>query len=125
MTNHTDLLARLRAQSKSSSAFQKQMAQAKSLRQGGHEPPRDDLYYWPEPEQTLEGKAATALEALSQREARLVEVPEPVAWMYEAPGNKLFASERNELLAANSPPDGEWVETPLYARAALAEGGEK
>lgn len=40
-----------------------------------------------------------------------------VAWMYRADlgGDAYFSEKRNDLLAANAPPDGEWIETPLYA----------
>jgi hypothetical protein len=58
-----ELIERLRMSAKQSSEVSRSMAEAKSLRQAGHEPPRADLYMWPTPEQTVEGQAADALEA--------------------------------------------------------------
>jgi hypothetical protein len=49
------------------------MAEAKSLRQEGYDPPRNDLYSWPTPEQTVEGEAATTIESLLADKARLKE----------------------------------------------------
>lgn len=46
---------------------------------------------------------------------------EPVAWMYEHPNREPdFSKQRDELLAANAPPAGEWTETPLYANPPVA-----
>ena len=63
------LVERLLKQAQSASLASKMTARAKSLRQG-HKPPRDDLYAWATPEQTLEAQAAariTALEAENER----------------------------------------------------------
>jgi hypothetical protein len=68
MVDYSGLIARLLAQAQASSQAHRMIAEAKSLRQGDRDPPRADLYSWPTPEQTLEGRAATALEALSARE---------------------------------------------------------
>lgn len=58
------IIEQLRKAARSVSEVQRGMAQAKSLRQGDHNPPRDDLYMWPTPEQTLEWRAADMLAAL-------------------------------------------------------------
>jgi hypothetical protein len=55
------LIARLRTQAHGASEVSKMMAEAKSRRQGDGS--RSDLYMWSAPEQTLEWKAADALEA--------------------------------------------------------------
>lgn len=70
----SDIVVRLRARAQSASETSKMMAQAKSLRQEGHEPPRDDLYMWATPEQTLEWQAADLIEQLASEIAALREV---------------------------------------------------
>lgn len=55
------IIEMLLKQAISSSNIQRQMAEAKSLRQHDCDPPRADLYFWPKPEETVEGKAATRL----------------------------------------------------------------
>lgn len=54
------------------SDFHRGMAEAKSLRQDGNTERRTDLYMWPTPEQTLEGRAAAELRRLSAENTRLV-----------------------------------------------------
>jgi hypothetical protein len=48
----------LNAQAQSYSNMSRQMAEAKSLRQGDCDPPRADLYAWTKPEDTEYGKLA-------------------------------------------------------------------
>jgi hypothetical protein len=60
----------MRRNAKSASEASRMMAQAKSLRQGGHNPPRDDLYMWPEPEQTVEWEIADILAAIATEAQR-------------------------------------------------------
>ena len=51
------------------------------------------------------------------------ESAEPVAWMYRTVHGEgaYFSETRNTTLAANAPPDGEWIETPLYTHPTPAE----
>lgn len=56
------IVERLRRQAEQSSNIARQMAEAKSLRQGGNTEQRTDLYMWPTPEQTVEGEAAALIE---------------------------------------------------------------
>ncbi|MCW2763402.1 MAG: hypothetical protein JWR85_3603 [Marmoricola sp.] len=69
-----------RAKAQASSDVQKMMSQAKSLRQHDCDPPRVDLYFWPEPQQTLEWETAEILRSLAtptrlpDREAMLEEI---------------------------------------------------
>ena len=65
------LCARLRLKGEQVSEIGRMLAQSKSLRQDGHNPPRDDLYMWPTPEQTTEWKAADTLERQAQEIQRL------------------------------------------------------
>ena len=53
-------------QAQATADIQRQMMKAKSLRQSDNPEGRTDLYMSPSPEQTLEGRAATAIEALAQ-----------------------------------------------------------
>lgn len=66
------LVERLLQQAENVSEARKMAAQAKSLRQG-HNPPRDDLYSWTGPEQTLEAQAAARITALEAEVERLRE----------------------------------------------------
>lgn len=59
-----DVAGRLLAAAQSSSAIQRQMAEAKSLQQGDNPDRRTNLYDWPKPEQTLEGKTAAVIAEL-------------------------------------------------------------
>ena len=59
----SDLVERLRIDAQKESDASKLLAQAKSLRQGDN-PPRDDLYMWLTPEQTLPWKAADHIKKL-------------------------------------------------------------
>lgn len=63
------LVEQLRLEAQNVSEASKLMAQAKSRRQGDG-PPRDDLYSWVKPEQTIQWKAATRIEALEADNAR-------------------------------------------------------
>lgn len=122
--NIAELIERLRAQGRTASRISKTMAQAKSLRQD-HDPPRDDLYMWQEPEQTLEWKAADTIEALSDRvtmeEGR--EVIARAALERIAEGGGISVPGPGEIVFE------EW-EPRKWAREALAtlsrpEGGDK
>jgi hypothetical protein len=59
----------MRRQAKGSSEASRVMAQAKSLRQG-HNPPRDDLYMWPQTEETFEWEIAGILDAIAMETRR-------------------------------------------------------
>lgn len=72
------LCARLRLKGEQASEIGRMLAQSKSLRQDGHNPPRDDLYMWPTPEQTTEWKAADTLECQAQEIQRLRDALEAV-----------------------------------------------
>ncbi len=79
------LVERLNKAAISASEFSRKQAQAKSLRQE-HDPPRDDLYMWASPEQTLEGKSAAALTAQAEEIARLrarLEITDEIAERYD------------------------------------------
>jgi hypothetical protein len=54
----------MRRAAKNHSNASRILAQTKSLRQA-HDPPRDDLYIWSEPEQTVEWEIAGILDALA------------------------------------------------------------
>lgn len=83
------LVERLRHKAQQSSDIQRQMAEAKSLRQEGHDPPRDDLYMWPTPEHTDEWKAADRLTSL---EAELVRRWQPIETAPKDGTNVVLAS---------------------------------
>lgn len=68
---HHELVNRLRLTAQQLSDAQRRMAEAKSLRQAGNSEGRTDLYMWPAPHQTLEGKAADAIESLEEEVGRL------------------------------------------------------
>jgi hypothetical protein len=74
-----DLKERLRAQAERASDIHRGMAEDKSLRQPGNHERRTDLYMWPTPEQTIEGKALARIEALEQRVSELEEALTPSA----------------------------------------------
>jgi hypothetical protein len=57
-----DIVARLKMKAETASKIQREMAQDKSLRNSNGE--HDDLYMWPEPDQTLEGRAAALIELI-------------------------------------------------------------
>lgn len=59
------LVEELRSKADTASRVSREMAEAKSLRQEGNRDRRTDLYMWPMPDETLEGRAASAIEALS------------------------------------------------------------
>jgi hypothetical protein len=71
-----ELIERLKKSAETSSRISREMAEAKSLRQGDCNPPRADLYAWTKPEDTLEGQAAARLEALQAQPVG----EERVAW---------------------------------------------
>jgi hypothetical protein len=83
----------LRRAAEQSSVIQRQMAEAKSLRQEGNEEGRTDLYMWPEPERTLEGRAAATLAALQERCERLER---------EYTEMRSYVSKAGEILAPHS-----------------------
>jgi hypothetical protein len=64
---------RLKLQASRASDISRQMAEAKSLRQESNTEQRTDLYMWPTPEQTTEGKAAELIAELYEAlvEARI------------------------------------------------------
>jgi len=64
------LLDRLHREARDISEFGRRQSQAKSLRQEGHNPPRDDLYMWATPEQTTAGKAAARIVELAAERDR-------------------------------------------------------
>lgn len=63
-----ELVESLRLDAHSVSRASKILAENKSLRQGDCDPPRADLYDWVKPEQTLQWRAADAIEAAYARE---------------------------------------------------------
>ena len=67
------LVKELRSQAELASLASRRMAEAKSLRQPDNPEGRSDLYSWATPEQTLEGRAAEALAALSATPAPVSE----------------------------------------------------
>lgn len=71
--------AMLRAKARSSSDIQRQMMEAKSLRQTDNTERRVDLYYWPKPEETVEWQAADLIANLQARIARLEEAGDRMA----------------------------------------------
>lgn len=73
MTQAHELCARLRKMAGQSSEIARMMAQDKSLRQADHNPPRDDLYFWPTPEQTPEWQAADLIQSLTTENSALRE----------------------------------------------------
>jgi len=73
--NAPSLIERLRHKARKASEIARQMAEAKSLRQPGHNPPRNDLYMWPKPEDTDEWKAADRIQSL---EAALAEARDEI-----------------------------------------------
>lgn len=75
----TDLIERLRQAADTASRVQQSMAEAKSLRQDSNPEGRTDLYMWPTPEQTLEGRAATELARQAEEITKLREALEPFA----------------------------------------------
>jgi hypothetical protein len=58
------LVEQLRRQAEQTSKIHREMSEAKSLRQSDNAEGRTDLYSWPKPEETLEGKAADEIERL-------------------------------------------------------------
>ena len=64
-----EICERLRVRARRVSETMRVMAQAKSLRQA-HNPPRDDLYMWPKPEETVEWQAA---DLIQQQRAEIAE----------------------------------------------------
>jgi hypothetical protein len=79
MTDDTPLVTQLRKQAKNASSILRMMAEDKSRRQSDNPEGRTDLYYWPKPEETLEGKAAQRIASLEARVAELEAGLEPVA----------------------------------------------
>lgn len=77
-TDNEELVERLRIKAQLCSEIERRMAEAKSLRQGGNTEGRTDLYMWSTPEQTVEGRAATLIEQLSNRVERLTRA----LWLY-------------------------------------------
>jgi len=78
----SDLVERLRLAAEKSSTIQRGMAEAKSLRQESNAARRIDLYSWPEPDATLEGRAADRISTLESQVSALREAlesrePEP------------------------------------------------
>jgi len=67
------IVEKLRRAAENASRIHRDIAEAKSLRQEGNSEGRTDLYMWPTPEQTLEGKAAAHIQALAYALARLAE----------------------------------------------------
>lgn len=66
-----DLVKRLRIAGRQRSESARLMAEAKSLRQESNPEGLTDLYMWPTPEQTVEWRAADALEDQAARIAQL------------------------------------------------------
>jgi len=66
-TPAADIVERLWAQAAQVSQISREVAEAKSLRQADNPDGRRDLYAYPTPAQTLEGKAATEIEALQRK----------------------------------------------------------
>lgn len=96
------LVEQLRLEAQNVSEASKLMAQAKSRRQGDG-PPRDDLYSWAKPEQTIQWKAATRIEAL---EAALRSVAETCREEIPLP----YVGKMREVLLRNL---AEWCEQAL------------
>lgn len=67
-----DIVERLNLAAISTSETEEKWSKAKSIRQD-HNPPRDDLYSWPTPEQTMEGVAAAEITELRTRLHKAVE----------------------------------------------------
>jgi hypothetical protein len=104
-----ELIERLRRAAQSASDIARQMAEDKSLRQAGHNPPRNDLYAWPKPEQTIEGRAAD----------RLLQLSRDVDLLRDSLGHA-----RGALEAITLTNDADWNCEDLreIARAALSSG---
>lgn len=83
-----DLRAKLAEAAERESAFSRQMAEAKSLRQHDCDPPRADLYMWPKPEDTLYGEAMRALTAAEAKAGRLSTLLQEAVEDYEAENGK-------------------------------------
>ena len=69
-----DLEARLAKAAETTSRIQQQMMEAKSLRQDGNKECRTDLYFWPTPEATLEGRALERIAILRAENERLTDL---------------------------------------------------
>ena len=121
-----DLKAKLRSSAESTSRIQRQIAEAKSLRQEGNTERRTDLYAWPKPDQTLEGKALAHIEALEADNAWIARIAVLGAALVVAidqmveDTKPMFAEM--ELVRGRGPYQGKQIGVELEAfRTALAE----